>query len=249
MKNCPKCGKKVPAEAQYCPHCGARLDSSQPAHHQRAVIRQEAHLQKKHHWLWWLLLLVVIIAGVGFYFASRDDGDSTATTNSPTNGTATDSSVAVSSGSTTGSSATSTSSADSRTLTTDIGPKTTAAAVIYYAAQSGVSHWHGVLNTDGVTVALSTDDDLLDSLSEQGQGMAYLVYGYHDVASDDETDFVYTLDKDDTVNIYTLPDDYDSDNTYDPVASVSKSAIVNYLNDHHEGGAVQALSNKVDIDK
>lgn len=139
---------------------------------------------------------------------------------------------------------------NSTDLTTNIGPKETAAAIIYYAAQSGVSDWKGVLNTsDGVTIKLSTDEDLLNSLASPGQGMAYLVYGYHDVDSDDETDFVYTIDKDDTVNIYTLPNDYDSDDTYSPIASISKADLVDYLNDHRQGNAVQSFKDKVIIDR
>ncbi len=202
-----------------------------------------------------MLILLLAVAGFWFYGNHNNGDNSTAASSSSSSASqssevSSDSTTQSSSSSNTVGPTVSSSSTTGKKLTADIGPKNTAAAVTYYAAKNGVSHWNGVLNTtDGITVQLSTDDDLLNALSEPGQGMAYMVYGYHDVDSDDETDFVYTVDRDDTIHMYTLPNDFDSDQTYEPDMTVSKQDMVNYLNDHGDAESVAKLSNKVDIDR
>lgn len=222
------------------------------------IINDRQPQRRKHRHRWgWLLVLILMLAVTGFWFYNNhDNGDNS--TAAPASSSSTSQSSAVSSSSATQSSSSSndvestvsSSSTSDKKLTTDIGPKNTAAAVTYYAAKNGVSHWKGVLNTtDGITVQLSTNDDLLNALSEPGQGMAYMVYGYHNVDADDETDFIYTVDRDDTIHIYTLPNDFDSNQTYEPEMTVSKQDMVNYLNDHDDAGSVAKLSTKVDIDR
>lgn len=230
---------------------------STPQPSRATIVNSRQSKRPKHHHRWgWVLIIILLLAVAGFWFyGNRDNGDNS--TASPASSSSASQSSRTNSSSDTQSSSSSndvgptvSSSSASGKLTTDIGPKNTAAAVTYYAAKNGVSHWKGVLNTtDGITVQLSTDDDLLNALSEPGQGMAYMVYGYHNVDSDDETDFVYTVDRDDTIHIYTLPNDFDSDQTYEPDMTVSKQDMVNYLNEHGDAGSVAKLSNKVDIDR
>ena len=221
----------------------------------KVTISRQAKRPKHHHHWGWLLVLIFLLAVAGsWFYSNHDSGDSSTaapTSSSSASQTSEKDSASDTQSSSAGNDAASATSSSSTAgkLTTDIGPKNTASAVTYYAAKNGVSHWRGVLNTtDGITVKLSTDDDLLNALSEPGQGMAYLVYGYHDVDSGDETDFVYTVDRDDTIHIYTLPNDFDSDQTYEPEMTVSKQDMVTYLNDHSDAGDVAKLSNKVDID-
>lgn len=263
MKYCPNCGKQLPEGARFCTNCGHRLttgSASQPTEHSSRSQASTPHVsravivdsRKKHHRHWgWVLVIILLIAVAGFWFYNNngDDGGTAA----PASSSSASQSSTTDSASDTPSASSSTvdnSSSSADKLTTGIGPKNTAAAVTYYAAKSGVSHWSGVLNTaDGITVQLSTDKDLLNALSEPGQGMAYRVYGYHDVDSTDDTDFVYTVDRDDTIHIYTLPNDLDSDRTYEPKATVSKQDMVSYLNDHDYAENVTELGNKVDIDR
>lgn len=234
---------QAPAGQESTPHTSRARIVSQPQH-------------RKHHRWGWLLVLIILLAVAGFWFYNNHDNGDNSTAAPASSSSSSQSSAASSSSATQSSSSSndvgpteSSSSTSGKKLTTDIGPKNTAAAVTYYAAKNGVSHWKGVLNTtDGITVQLSTDDDLLNALSEPGQGMAYMVYGYHNVDSDDETDFVYTVDRDNTIHIYTLPNDFDSDQTYEPDMTVSKQDMVNYLNEHGDAGNVAKLSNKVDID-
>lgn len=272
MKYCPNCGKELPKGAQFCTNCGYHLADATvpktPAHDTKVQSTEHPHIQesashtttvnnrnkqhKPHHWLGWLIAIVLLLVVGGFWFFGNQNNKNTTApaSSSSAEQSSTTGNVGTQSSSTGNESSAVSSNSTSGKLTTDIGPKNTAAAVTYYAAQNGVSHWKGVLNTtDGITVQLSTDDDLLNALSEPGQGMAYLVYGYHDVDSGDDTDFVYTIDKDNTVHIYTLPNDFDSDKTYDPEMTISKQDMVNYLNDHNDAGNVAKLSNKVDIDR
>lgn len=260
MRYCPNCGKKLPEGARYCTNCGYRLTTGSAPQSTGNSIRSQTsapHVpraavvdsrQKHHRHLGWVLVIILLIAVAGFWFYNNNGNDDG--TAAPASSSLVSQSSATDSTSSASSSIVDDSSSSADKLTTGIGPKNTAAAVTYYAAKSGVSHWSGVLNTaDGITVQLSTDKDLLNALSEPGQGMVYRVYGYHDVDSTDDTDFVYTVDRDDTIHIYTLPNDFDSDQTYEPNATVSKQDMVSYLNDHNYAENVTELGNKVDIDR
>lgn len=55
---------------------------------------------------------------------------------------------------------------------------------------------------------------------------------------------VYTIDKDNTVNIYNL-----SVNPDTPLKSVSKDEIIQYINDHGDTAAVKKLGSNITLDQ
>ena len=247
---CPKCGARVGKTAKFCSKCGFDLrkikTSTTRSENDGAAVRPRQH--KKIGWkLPAVILGIVIILVAGFFvYQNHQEQESTAANqNSGSQYSATPSTNGNNTGNTNNSN-----NSNSSALPADVGPKGTTAAITYYAAKTGIGNWSGVLNEDdGITVELSTDDDLLDSLADKGQGMAYEVYGYHNLDDDDETDFVYTLDSDNTVNIYQLPNDLDSDKVYQPKTRIKKSDLINYLNDHNYASRVKYLTSKVDLVK
>lgn len=243
---CPKCGARVEKTAKFCPKCGfdlRKIKTTASQSDDRTVVKPRQH--KKISWkIPAVILGIVIILVAGFFvYQNHQEQESTATNqNSGSQYSATPSiNSSNTNSSTTG---------NSSSLAADIGPKGTTAAITYYAAKTGIGNWSGVLNeNDGITVKLSTDDDLLARLADKGQGMVYEVYGYHNLDDDDETDFVYTLDSDNTVNIYQLPNDLDSDKVYQPKVRIKKSDLINYLNNHNYASRVKGLTNKVNLVK
>ncbi|QDR72607.1 hypothetical protein FOD75_05690 [Limosilactobacillus reuteri] len=84
-------------------------------------------------------------------------------------------------------------------------------------------------------------------MTEKGQGMAYELFGYHDTNGND-SEFIYTINKDDDIKIYYLSHRSDTD-SYEPVTTVSRQAIVDYLNTHHYAQKTTQLGQNVVIEK
>ncbi|MGM9891263.1 zinc ribbon domain-containing protein [Limosilactobacillus sp.] len=234
MKTCPNCGKPVVATAKFCPHCGHELPSGQGG--------QKKGNHRRRVWLTVILLLVLLVAGGGiahYLITSQEENAADrATSNSqPTHNNAYSAASSASSAST--------EPADSGDqLATDLGPKGTAAAITTYAIKNNFDGWSAATSGQNLQVLLSDDDDLLDSLADTGMGMAYVVSSGTD--SDNGTVRAYTLDKDETVNIYSLPVDYaDSDKVYQPVKRIAKGELIQYLNTHHAASEAEELQGKV----
>ena len=88
------------------------------------------------------------------------------------------------------------------------------------------------------------DQDLLGCLTDKGQGMAYKVT---DSAIKPNYTLVYTLTKNDMVNIYSLPKKYDHDATYKPVKVIAKQNMIQFLNDHNAAAAVKLRQAEITI--
>lgn len=258
-KFCPNCGARIQPGDKFCPHCGYDLSKiEEDDHHQKAqepstqpqaqAERREQYHEpnhQKHSTLMIVLIVVVIVIGMGGFLMYRHQ---TSTSNNAANSNSTSQTSNNQNTNTGNDSNNSTENEDK--ISSSIGPKETVAAITIYAAHHGNHDWQALLdhNSD-LTVRLDSDDDDLDKLNEPGAGMAYEVFGYHDVDSDDDTDFVYTLSKDDTVNIYKIDDGFDdSDGNLDPVESVSKSSIIHWLNDHGYADKVKSMTNNVEMD-
>lgn len=204
---------------------------------------------KKHHNQRTLIIVAVIIILFlisGFFLYSKNNNSGNTNNASSSSNS---SSYQSSSSSSTDSDDNDNSDSSSK-LSMSMGPKETASAITYYAAKHGNKDWKAMLDGGAITVRLDQDDDHLDKLNDAGSGMAYDVFGYKDVASDDDTEFVYTLDKDNTVNIYKIDDGIDAgDDDNDPIESVSKSTIIDWLNDNGYASHVKQLSNHTDIEQ
>lgn len=243
-KFCPNCGKKLSVNANFCPECGYNFSQRRQkvtADKTASRVKRSETLKGKNRKPIIVLICVIVVILIlfgGFMFFERHNDSSTtqsAESSKTYSRTRTSDSSNESSKNEKGS---------SKKLSTDMGPKETAAAITYYAAKDDIEGWSSAIKGDSLTVDLSTDDSLLDSLSATGQGMAYII---SDSSSDNK--LVYTIDKDDTVNIYSLPDDYDQEETYDPVKSIAKSDLIQSLNDDNYGDAVEKLKNNVEINQ
>ena len=85
-------------------------------------------------------------------------------------------------------------------------------------------------------------------VSDIGQGMLYGVLN-EQLNVNGVTKNVYTLDEDDTVNIYHLSDENSPDNPATPIKSVSKDEIIQYINDHGYASDVKNLGSRVTLDQ
>lgn len=243
-KFCPKCGKKVSANAKFCSHCGynfALRNSNQPTKtHNRVQAKSRQKKKKGKAGLSAIFILVLLVlAGGGYYYWHQGQASQTEeSSNNYSKRQRKHESVTESH------SSSSRQNVDHTKLSTDLGPKGSAAAVTYYAAKNDIDGWQSMADSDDLKVNLSTSDDLLGSLS--ATGMAYVVSS--DSKSGDRM-LVYTIDKDDTINIYSLPDDYDSDSTYDPVKSIAKSDMIDSINSNHYAARVKSLQDRVTINQ
>lgn len=246
-KFCPKCGKKVSANAKFCPHCGynfALRNSNQPTNvtHNRVQAKSRQKKQKRKAGLSaiFILVLLVLVSGGYYYWHQNQASQMEESSNNYSKRQSKHESVTESH------SSSSHQNVDHTRLSTDLGPKGSAAAVTYYAAKNDIDGWQSMADSDDLKVDLSTNDSLLGSLSATGQGMAYVVS--NNGKSGDRM-LVYTIDKDDIINIYSLPDDYDSDSTYDPVKSIAKSDMVDSINSDHYAAKVKSLQYRVTINQ
>ena len=244
-KYCPQCGTQQPADAKFCSKCGYDFGNLLSRRSQR----RPDNKWRKRIILISIIVVILVISGViigqrNNHYASHDVSEASSSMTS----SSTDQATSASEDNETNAQSQPQSSGNA--LSTNIGPKVSAAAITYYAVKTDTP-WQDFLTFDkneGITVRLSTDRDLLDKLTEKGQGMAYEVFGNHDADEDSDPEFVYTIDKDDDINIYYLSHRSDAD-SYDPVTTVSRQEIVDYLNTHHYANATQQLGEKVIIEK
>lgn len=266
MKFCPHCGAKRQEGAEYCSNCGYRFkdgskDTPGEAIKTTATLgkhgdgrqfnqqqREPAHHPRKHHGkkivLTIVVLLLVITGLVAFKMfnqssrmtSSSNPASSQSTSN---NNDSSYSSTTNDSDQSTGESASTTSSAG---ITAGSSPELDAASIIYYAHAKGLDGWNKFDGSNYRVQIFQTDQD--DSgLADSGQGDEY----YVTPSADDSTDAgntLYTIDKDDTVNIYKT--DGDTTTTDDPLKSVSKNEIVNYINSHGDASKVKNMSVKIE---
>ncbi|MBB1096274.1 zinc-ribbon domain-containing protein [Limosilactobacillus sp. BG-MG3-A] len=262
MKFCPKCGKKKKDGAKFCSNCGYSFTqstnttkptnsakSTNPRNQQAVLINSK----KNTHKLAWLIgltslvIVVCIIGGTWLFFGHKDPvatNSSTAVAQSTnTNTQSNNTTVQNSTGST------DTTTNNSVKLSSDIGPRETAAAIAYYADQTGLDGWDGYLaDNNGITVILNSNDTLTNLVAEKGQGMVYgILNEQHDYTG--VTKNVYTIDEDNTVNIYNLSSDDSRDSPAVPLKSVSKDEIIEYINDHGFAPNVKKLGSKVILDQ
>lgn len=255
MKFCPNCGNKNKESAKFCTNCGYNLkkhdnaaDSLHSTNSEKKTIRRRiAKEQNKSHKSTWVIATIVllcVIAG-GYYFlnigSKSASSSNTATTQSAN--------TSVSTGATNDSIATQNSGSNDTDikLSSDIGPKETAAAIAYYADKSGLDGWENYLKANnGITIILDSDDTAM--VSEKGQGMIYGVLNEQQ-GSNSLPKNVYTLDEDNTVNIYHLSNEDDSDNPATPIKSISKDEIIQYINNHGYASDVKKLGSKVTLDQ
>lgn len=237
-KYCPQCGKAQPIDTKYCPQCGYDFSQLRRRSNRRPVKTRK----KKILWSLSFLLLGMLIIGLLLHQRSNhyeshevDDTSSIASSTSASSASKVESSERFA----------------TDQLPAKIGPRVSTAAITYYAIKSNTdwSSFFTLNENEGITVRLSTDEDLLAKLMEKGQGMAYEVFDYQGVDPDDQTDFVYTIDKDDKINLYKLSLQRSNSESYEPMATVPRQTIIDYLNDHHDAQAVKALGSKVVIEK
>lgn len=243
-KFCPKCGMKIAKKAKFCPHCGYDFTSREgekftpvekkPVSPSRAAKKTSTRKKSKRPLIITVLIIAVLALGGGAYWFINNNSNNSAHPAASSSSRQPQRSASSSSSSANHSSA----KGDNVKLSASIGPKASAAAVTYYAAKNNVDGWSSMIKSDDLEVDLSTDDDLLGSLSEDGQGMAYIISDGNNTGS---RLLVYTIDKDDTINIYSLPNDYDSDNTYEPVKKVAKADMINTINSRHYAAGVKKL--------
>lgn len=268
---CPHCGHPLKEDDRYCPNCGYDLGKQEepsqdtassktnqsttqsnvskltredtrksrtpqqpkkrPTNHKKAVLITII-----------IIILVCLIGGCFLYSQNNNSAHNTSNISSENNSSSTPNSQ--NSAPDNNSEAT-----DSAKLSMSMGPKETAAAITTYAAKHGDQKWKGLLDgSTGWTVRLDRDADHLGKLNAPGSGMAYDVFGYTDVASDDDTEFVYTLEKDDTVNIYQVDNGIDAgDDDNAPIETVSKKTILDWLNANGYAEQVKRMSHNVNI--
>ena len=252
-KFCPKCGKKVSATAKFCPHCGynfALRNNNQSISTPKVSREQAKPVKKKRKGKTGILVIslqvVLAAAGGGYYYWNQNSSQTQASQSAKSSSNSTSHRQASQHSTQKSESSSSDDSVEEVKLSNDIGPKESAAAVTYFAAKNDIDGWKSMTNSDDLKVDLSTDDDLLNSLSATGQGMAYVI---SDDGNSGDRKLVYTIDKDDTINIYSLPSDYDPDSTYQPVKSLPKADMIESINDHHYAFAVKKLQDKVTINQ
>ena len=247
MKICPNCGKENRNDAKFCSNCGYDFtkgdrstnanDKDQPFTRNSARKRAKS---TKARWIIGVVILLCVLGGGWFFFHNEYQAaprsNQTATQSANTNAQSNNAT------STQNSSSVNSTADNSAKLSTDIGPKETAAAIAYYAKESGLEGWKEYFNEDDdLTIIL--DSNYASELSAPGQGMVYGVLNSQ-INANGITRKVYTIDKDNTVNIYNL-----SVNPDTPLKSVSKDEIIQYINDHGDTAAVKKLGSNITLDQ
>lgn len=236
VKFCPKCGAKNPSNAKFCENCGydfsQRADyidhdksSSSSTRSARSDLRESK--KSKLFYITLICIVIILILVVSWLFIS----------------TTKHSTILKSSTSETNSSLLSSSSTNSQ-LTFGNHPKQDAASIIYYAKENALTV--GKDQSSSYIVRLDSSDDVVNQLSEPGQGMVYEVYIYEN-RSDGGAFLMYTVDKDNTINIYSL-DSVETDCTYHPSKRINGNSIDNYLNNHSDYSEVKNIANVIKIE-
>lgn len=257
MKFCPNCGKETENDAKFCTNCGYNFTKRDNINHsndnainQKQITRKAENKNRSHKFVWIIGVMVIlcIVSGDWFLFKNKSQSASSA------NETTTESADAKISSNTNNSSITTQNSNSndisthtSDKLSSDIGPKETAAAIAYYADKSGLDGWRDYLKgNNGITIILSSTHTSM--VSDKGQGMVYEVLN-EQKDSNGVTKNIYTLDEDNTVNIYHLSDENGSDSPATPIESVSKDKIIQYINGHGYASDIKKLGSKVTLDQ
>lgn len=260
MKFCPNCGKKTENDAKFCTNCGYNFTKRDNINHsndnstnQKQITRKVENKNRSHKFVWIIGVMVIlcIVSGGGFLFKNKSQSVSSA------NETTTESADAKISSNTTNGSTTAQNSNSNDTsnnafdkLSSDIGPKETAMAIAYYAEKSGLDGWNTSVNdNNGATIDITNSPMVLRAVSEKGQGMVYKIVNIEKETADD-AETAYTLDSNDTVNIYNLADfgsdtqDLSTAAPISPLKSVPKEEIIQYINDHGYASKVKKLASK-----
>lgn len=238
-KFCPKCGTENENKAKFCKKCGynfterttTEIYNLEDTNKKREDLKQNTNNKNKL-----LIVIIIVLVCVIAIFILRE-------INSNNESKLTSSTNTVSSSSLNGSSV---SSDEDDKLTIENNPKLDAAALIYYVSENNISD--SSIDSQGYIVRLPSNSELINSLSKKGQNQVYEVYREEN-RNDGGPVFVYTINSDDTINIYRESEDagFNPDETYDPVKSISKSKVIEYLNDHNMASEVRNLSNQVEI--
>lgn len=248
-KHCPKCRASNKSDAKFCRKCGyhfatqhpeKQLEPSKKTVQTRENIRQSNSNNNK---LLVAIIIVLLIVIAGFILYEVNSKEKS---NSNSNQTTSSRTQSRSSSSISDNSNGEKSSSHNYELSSGNNPKLDAAALIYYVAKNDISD--SSIDSNGYIVKIPSDSSLLDSLSKKGQNQVYEVYREEN-RNDGGPVFLYTIDSDDTINIYRESENegFDSDKVYDPVKSISKNDIMDYLNNRNMGSAVKDLSDQVEI--
>lgn len=246
QKNCPKCGAENKFDAKFCRKCGYKFKNSEvknPAVSNNDITKMRENIRKadNNSRSKWLIIIIVLLLIVIVFLLLRNSNSN----NQKGGSSQSETTSAQTSGEKTSSSAKK-SPSHSYELTTGSSPKLDAAELIYYVAKNNISD--SSIDSNGYIVRIPSDSSLLDSLSKKGQNQVYEVYREEN-RNDGGPVFIYTIDSDDTINIYKESENegFDPDRTYDPVKSITKAKIVSYLNNYNMGSGVKELSNQIEI--
>lgn len=263
MKHCPNCGTKLPANADFCPECGTALKRQAPRQAQKKM-------KKQRHWgrkgiITLVVVALLVIGGGTWYLLQQGDPVEETTTSqvsasssskashkkrsSSSSETAQDETAeAIGTKQVSGnqSSTTTRSSKGQSTssgLSTNLGPKETAASILYYGAKKVDDLFQGnyeaversqrlYVTTDKVT---AFDDG---AISHPGQGVVYYL-----TSAQTEPSIGYTLDKDQTVNFYEF--EVGSEPEYK--GSAKWQDIVDYINKADAADTIHSLGKVTDV--
>ena len=254
MKTCPKCGQEVPESDQFCSRCGATLATNETTNPTRQSRRQGNQGSKtpKKRWGRWLALaigLVLLLVGGGVWFNHAQSQPVTEIASSSSASTS-QSSSSESESMTNSSShvmSNSQSSTQSGKLSTNLGPRESAAVIMYYGAyRLNNRHYQGDYRASLSNQALAISMSNLSKVEGKtgyddhpGQGMAYSL-----APGEVDAYISYTLDKDKTVNFYAIGDQ-PGDLEY--LGSASWNNVINYANQHNVADQIHQLGSYAKI--
>ena len=242
VKFCPKCGVENSNNAKFCKNCGYDFSQrndyvDQNINTTSSRIRSRDRLRSKQdskaYYIIIISIIIILLIEIAFLLfnpAKRNESSTTTNSSSPR------SSNSLSSSS---------NSYSSAQLSFGSHPKQDAASIICYAKENNLTV--GKDQSSSYHVRLDSDNDVIKQLSEPGQEMAYEFYTNQNT-HDGGPFLIYTVEKDNTVNIYTVSS-IDSDHIYDPSKRISGASIDNYLNNHNDYSEVKNTANLVNIEQ
>lgn len=245
-KYCSNCGAENKFDAKFCRKCGYKFKDPETRNPESSINKPAEtresikKLNNSNRSKWFIIVIVMLlIVIVALLLRDSNSNEKRSSSQAETSSTRT-------TGDETGSSTTKESSSHSYELTAGSSPELDAAAFIYYVAKSNISD--SSIDSNGYIVKIPSDSSLLDSLSNKGQNQVYEVYKKEN-RNDGGPVFVYTIDSDDTINIYRESENegFNPDYVYEPVKSITKDKIIAYLNNHHMASEVKGLSSQIEI--